>query len=711
MESTIGGDTLGWHFDEGRPQVMITPRRLWKLKLGIDELLSQGWASGKLIEKIVGHLTFAALLRRELLSCFEAVYVFVRKHYHTKVRLWPQVRRELFWAKSLLPLVCRDLGAEWCSEVHASDASTWGRGVAVMKSDVEKVRAQARIQDRWRFNREQEHSLLRSEVVGAGAFGGILEYEKARLNEKSLPVPELDPSFMNGDWRRVESRAWSRQEPIVILEGRALVWTVQHLVRSGKNHGKRHLIISDSMSNVLSLSKGRGGTSSSNRICRQIGSLSLACGLQLHFRWCASEINAADGPSRGKPIGKYDFLGGVKELIDAQTKIGSASSWRRQAALFYEGCLFNPDQLVDFAQRRAELAGWGRRDREEQGPSTSEADEIGVSPKAHSQEERGSHVLGEQDGDRCKSQELQGCLGKAEELCQVPLPPHEVTGGSGGEGIASAMTLLASVKFHRSDVTKLSVLIRAMEAMRGFRKLSPPQARVPVPFPMVAQLCLYFCQVLQKPWAAVWLLMTWATCSRPGECLKLTTEQLVAPNRINPKWSVILSPSSSIEGKGQPSKTGEMDEGITLDHPYLEWMKVVFQHIKQKRPVGSPMIPHTMRQLSVMFAKAVDGCGFQDHGIQCSYQVRHGSASTDMLQRQRSMEELMKRGRWRTLTSLRRYEQGGRLSQVFGKLSKCRQETAIKAEQNLPAVLTASLGCKKPRATASSSSCSQGNVA
>lgn len=174
---------------------------------------------------------------------------------------------------------------------------------------------------------------------------------------------------------------------------------------------------------------------------------------------------------------------------------------------------------------------------------------------------------------------------------------------------------------------------------------------------------------------------------------------------------MILSPSSSVEGRGQPSKTGELDEGVTLDHPFLEWMKVVYQFIKKNRPAQNQMIPHNMKQLSVMFAKAVDGCGFRDYGIQCSYQVRHGSASTDMLQKLRSMEELMKRGRWRTLTSLRRYEQGGRLSQVFGKLSKYEQEIAIKAERNLPSVLAASLGCKKPPCTASSSSCLRAKLA
>jgi hypothetical protein len=76
VEEGVGGETLGWKFGDNSAEVTMTPRRLWKLRLAVVELLSQGWATGKLLEKIVGHLTFASLLRRELLSCFQATCVY-----------------------------------------------------------------------------------------------------------------------------------------------------------------------------------------------------------------------------------------------------------------------------------------------------------------------------------------------------------------------------------------------------------------------------------------------------------------------------------------------------------------------------------------------------------------------------------------------------------------------------------------------------------
>lgn len=139
VESGHGMETLGWCFAEGHPFVGITNKRLWKLRLATLELLRQGRGSGR-IERLVGHFTFAGLLQRGMLSVFQASYVYIRKHYEEKAVLWPEVRRELTWAASLLCLMRKDLGAEWSSRVHATDASMWGRGVVATERNLEDIR-------------------------------------------------------------------------------------------------------------------------------------------------------------------------------------------------------------------------------------------------------------------------------------------------------------------------------------------------------------------------------------------------------------------------------------------------------------------------------------------------------------------------------------------------------------------------------------------
>lgn len=228
--------------------------------------------------------------------------------------------------------------------------------------------------------------------------------------------------------------------------------------------------------------------------------------------------------------------------------------------------------------------------------------------------------------------------------------------------------------------------------MKGFRKLAPPQARVPLPYPMLAQIMIYIGTILKAPMVSLWLGLTWSLCCRPGESLKLIWGQIVAPNAVNKQWSVLLSMSSPIEGKSEPSKTGELDEAIVLDHPYLKWMLKSLNTLKKVHGPDDQVFQFDLKKGSAMFSQAVDELGFQKVGIQCVYQIRHGSASTDMIKRQRSTEELMKRGRWKCLSSLRRYEQGGRLSQVFGKLTESQQSLALHAEKQVGATMVRLLG-------------------
>lgn len=94
-----------------------------------------------------------------------------------------------------------------------------------------------------------------------------------------------------------------------------------------------------------------------------------------------------------------------------------------------------------------------------------------------------------------------------------------------GCDVADAMTPLAAVRFYRQDVPRTTMLVRASEALKGYRKLDPPRGRLPLPFPML-------CRVIQKLWlnhkqVGMWLVMVWALCARPGEVMKLRKGDLV----------------------------------------------------------------------------------------------------------------------------------------------------------------------------------------
>ena len=234
VEAGNGGETLGWKFSEDKPEVVVTPRRLWKLRLATLELLKGGTASGHLLECILGHYTFVGLLCREFLSCFQACYAFCKRTHDTEIPMWPQVRRELMWACSLLPLARRDLSSAWSGRVYATDASHWGRGVTVVEKPIDEVKSVARVNDRWKFGRGEEEKV---KVVEDG-IQFLPDCLTLEAPPPVLPVLEHAPlpseahgnsgdyvplDFLSGDWKQLSNGPWERSESIPVLEGRAIV--------------------------------------------------------------------------------------------------------------------------------------------------------------------------------------------------------------------------------------------------------------------------------------------------------------------------------------------------------------------------------------------------------------------------------------------------------------------------------------------------------
>ena len=70
--------------------------------------------------------------------------------------------------------------------------------------------------------------------------------------------------------------------------------------------------------------------------------------------------------------------------------------------------------------------------------------------------------------------------------------------------------------------------------------------------------------------------------------------------------------------------------------------------------------------------------------------MRHGSASTGTL------DEIMKRGRWQTNGSVRRYINGGRLPEVFARLSGGQREHCLQVESEIGGILQGSKPPVKP---------------
>lgn len=82
-----------------------------------------------------------------MLACFQAAYLFIRLPRGVCHKIPRVVRRELGWAVALLPLIRRNLAANWWPEVVVTDASPWGCGAVVAKKAAEAVREVGRFDE------------------------------------------------------------------------------------------------------------------------------------------------------------------------------------------------------------------------------------------------------------------------------------------------------------------------------------------------------------------------------------------------------------------------------------------------------------------------------------------------------------------------------------------------------------------------------------
>ena len=112
----------------------------------------------------------------------------------------------------------------------------------------------------------------------------------------------VDKSLLDLDWTVVASNPWKRRHCIVAHESSAISWTVRHQFRNASEFGKRFLVLSNSITNILAYRKGKSSASDLLSQMRGTSAMLLSTGSRLAVRCIRSESNPSDGPSRGRPL-------------------------------------------------------------------------------------------------------------------------------------------------------------------------------------------------------------------------------------------------------------------------------------------------------------------------------------------------------------------------------------------------------------------------
>ena len=308
-EAKHSGDFVGLHFNGLGGFVSIKPSRIHKIKSAIDDLLHRQFCSGRVLQTILGHLTWASMGRRESLAILNSCYAFVHQKGEHSGRLWPSVRKELEWFSAVLPLLRMKINCGWSQDITASDSSPWGLGVCLRTLEKQEVQSLGGCSERWRFRfedalRARDHALNQDDgeafKPGESGIGSIRDCSLGISSFiRDLGFDEVPKKVLQKDaWTVVWSRPWKFEANILHTEARALVWSAEHLLRSNRNLCKRLVCLSDNLPLVLSATKGRGKSKYLIGPLRRLAALGLACGSKVHVRWVPSELNVADAPSR-----------------------------------------------------------------------------------------------------------------------------------------------------------------------------------------------------------------------------------------------------------------------------------------------------------------------------------------------------------------------------------------------------------------------------
>ena len=293
----------GLHFDVESGKISLGRERLWRLRLGLLYAADQRHITGDDLRRLVGHFTWAALVRRELLAIFDSVYRFADRAGSRRWRMWPSVELELRRAAALVCFCFVDPKRSLASDIYATDASgssgtdAGGYGVMSRGSEADVVQRLACQAERWRYN-VMDAITARCHMLGVEAPRAYGTRVARRGESDFLAVTAADVGAFD-DWGLKVKGRWRLQDNIMRTEGRAVILAVRHHLRRVSSQCHRLVVLCDNLSVVLALGKGRSSSPHLLRTCREM----LAARTQpLGKLGCDREVDRLGGQPARPPI-------------------------------------------------------------------------------------------------------------------------------------------------------------------------------------------------------------------------------------------------------------------------------------------------------------------------------------------------------------------------------------------------------------------------
>ena len=203
-------------------------------------------------------------------------------------------------------------------------------------------------------------------------------------------------------------------------------------------------------------------------------------------------------------------------------------------------------------------------------------------------------------------------------------------------------------------------LPRTLRALKGWRRLAPTMSRAPLPWPAVCGIAMELLRV--KEWQmAAWVVLVFTAYLRPREAMLLHRGDMVPPVAgVSRHWALLVCPQE----REERTKVGAYDDSIALDSPVTAWALPVWK-ILAEGPPDAKVWDFDYRELLTNFKMATWLLGLEA----TPYQLRHSGPSWDRARGLRPLDEVQKRGRWRAMKSVMRYEKHARVAAEMEKLA------------------------------------------
>jgi integrase len=202
--------------------------------------------------------------------------------------------------------------------------------------------------------------------------------------------------------------------------------------------------------------------------------------------------------------------------------------------------------------------------------------------------------------------------------------------------------------------------LRAVRALKGWRKAAPPGSRLPLPLLLVQGLVMAL-HFMGKPDVGLYVAMLFVTYMRPSEGLALRGRDVVpaVSESAYPHTVVIIRRSE----EAKPDKVGVFDDTVAFDQSYFKMVEKKLLARARVRDRLQPLWDFDLEEANKAVNAAARRVGF---GKTISvYQCRHGGASHDMASGERQRDAVKARGRWQTEGSLRRYVKTGKVQALL----------------------------------------------